>query len=135
MVCCYGDYIVPIKFIAEFIGVCHTQCGWKHKVHIPVATNNIHCSFTEKTLAPPPPAYVSIRCILINLDTTTILPDITQWAVLAIRNLCEGNTANQRLIASLERKGVENTQALLEFGCEVEIGDNGKIKVKQKEPG
>lgn len=76
---------------------------------------------------------VSLQCIWVNKTTLTpLLPDITQWAVLAIRNLCEGNTANQKLIASLEHRGVENTQALLEFGCEVEIGDDGKIKVKQK---
>ena len=38
---------------------------------------------------------------------------------------------NQELIASLECKGVEKTPSLLaEVGCEVEIGDDGKIKVK-----
>ena len=38
---------------------------------------------------------------------------------------------NQELIARLECKGVEKTQSLLtELGCEVEIGDDGKIKVK-----
>ena len=63
---------------------------------------------------------------------TLVLPDITQWAVLAIRNLCEGNTMNQELIARLECRGVEKTQSLLtEFGCEVEIGDDGKLKVKK----
>ena len=38
---------------------------------------------------------------------------------------------NQELIACLECRGVETTQPLLtELGCEVEIGDDGKIKVK-----
>ncbi len=57
-------------------------------------------------------------------------PDIAQWAVFAIRNLCEGNQANQELIAGLEKTGMADTQALLEFGCEVEVGEDGKIRVK-----
>lgn len=52
--------------------------------------------------------------------------------MFAIRNLCEDNPANQELIASMENQGLADTQALLEFGCEVEVGDDGKIKVKRK---
>jgi len=56
-----------------------------------------------------------------------------QWAILAIRNLCEDNPANQGVIARLEMQGVDDTAAQLEFGCEVEIGTDGKIKVKRKD--
>ena len=49
----------------------------------------------------------------------------------AIRNLCEENPANQAYIAELENKGVAETQELLEFGVEVEIGDDGKVKIKR----
>lgn len=62
---------------------------------------------------------------------TTSYEDITQCAVWAIRNMCEGNPANQAFIAELEQQGVAESRALLEFGVEVEIGDDGKIKVKQ----
>ncbi len=51
--------------------------------------------------------------------------------MVAIRNLCENNSANQRLIADLESKGVvDNAQLLEELGCQVEIGKDGKMKVK-----
>lgn len=55
-----------------------------------------------------------------------------QWTILAIRNLCEDNPANQEVIARLEVQGVADTAAQLEFGCEVEIGTDGKIKVKRR---
>ncbi|XP_064399113.1 ataxin-10-like isoform X2 [Halichondria panicea] len=58
-------------------------------------------------------------------------PYITQWSVLAIRNLCENNPTNQMLVAGLESRGSPNTAGLLqEMGCEVEIGIDGKMKVK-----
>ena len=53
-----------------------------------------------------------------------------QWAILAIRNLCEKNPANQCLIGQLEREGLAETVSQLECCCEVEIGTDGKIKVK-----
>ena len=48
-----------------------------------------------------------------------------------IRNLCEGNPANQAYIAELENKGVADTEELLEFGVEVEVADSGKVRVKR----
>ena len=55
-----------------------------------------------------------------------------QWSILAIRNLCEDNPANQQLIAQLETQGIaEMTTSQLGFGCEVEIGADGKLKLKQ----
>lgn len=58
-------------------------------------------------------------------------PDISQWSILAIRNLCEGNSSVQTLIASLESHGQPDTHKLLEdLGCEVEVGKDGKMKVK-----
>lgn len=36
-----------------------------------------------------------------NIDARN--PFITQWAVLAIRNACEGNTANQELVRSVQQ--------------------------------
>ena len=54
-----------------------------------------------------------------------------QWAILAIRNLCEDNPANQQLIAQLETQGIAETTSQLGFGCGVEIGVDGKLKVKQ----
>ena len=56
--------------------------------------------------------------------------DILQWAILAIRNLCEDNPANQQLIAQLETQGIAEAASQLEFGCEVEIGADGRLKLK-----
>lgn len=55
-----------------------------------------------------------------------------QWAILAIRNLCEENPANQQLIAKMETKGVAEAASLMEFGCEVQVGSDGKLKIKPK---
>ena len=62
-----------------------------------------------------------------------ISSDITQWSVLAIRNLCEGNPANQHLISSLRAQGVcpLDEEALRTCGGEVELGDNGRVRIKK----
>lgn len=62
----------------------------------------------------------------------TVSADISQWAVFAIHNLCEDNHENQVAIAALEQTGIANASAALDFGCEVEVGDDGKVKVKLK---
>ena len=54
--------------------------------------------------------------------------------MLAVRNLCEGNLANQMLVANLEAHGAPDTAQLLqEMGCQVEVGKDGKMKVKGHE--
>ncbi|CAI8013410.1 Ataxin-10 [Geodia barretti] len=60
-------------------------------------------------------------------------PYILQWAVLTIRNMCEDNPANQEMIAKLETRGVaEATAAQFRPGCEVEVTQNGRLRVKPK---
>ena len=57
-----------------------------------------------------------------------------QWSVWAIRNICEGNPTNQEYIARLEKKGSFNMQDLeREFGCEVSIGTDGRLRLKKAE--
>lgn len=43
-------------------------------------------------------------------------PVIIQWAVLAVRNLCDSNVENQKIIASLTQQSTVNSAALLEMG-------------------
>eukprot|EP00123_Amoebidium_parasiticum_P003712 comp15007_c0_seq1/m.11619 comp15007_c0_seq1/g.11619 ORF comp15007_c0_seq1/g.11619 comp15007_c0_seq1/m.11619 type:complete len:490 (-) comp15007_c0_seq1:239-1708(-) len=59
-----------------------------------------------------------------QLDASS--PHIREWAVLAIRNLCEGNEANQAAVRALERQGVvADTE-----GMELKVDDaTGKIRV------
>lgn len=39
-----------------------------------------------------------------------------QWAIFAIRNLCEGNQDNQKIIAGMTRKQFVSNEVLEEFG-------------------
>ena len=59
-------------------------------------------------------------------------PDIAQWAILAVRNLCEENPANQQLIAGLKAQGAHpvDESALRAAGGVVEVGPDGKVMVR-----
>ena len=53
-------------------------------------------------------------------------PLLIQWVVLAIRNLCEGNTENQAVIASMNRQGVVESRVLHELGLTLNEDEDGK---------
>ena len=61
--------------------------------------------------------------------------DIAQWAIFAVRNLCEENPANQRLIAGLKAQGAcpPDASALREAGGVVGVGPDGRITIKTQE--
>ena len=44
---------------------------------------------------------------------------ITQWVVVATRNLCENNPANQELISQLDKKGVMDKLTLSKNGIDI----------------
>lgn len=46
-------------------------------------------------------------------------PLITQWVVVATRNLCENNPENQAVIAQLDKKGVMDKEALRKVGIDI----------------
>jgi len=46
-------------------------------------------------------------------------PLITQWVVVAIRNLCENNPENQDIIAQLDKKGVMDKESLSKAGIDI----------------
>ena len=60
--------------------------------------------------------------------------DIAQWAVFAVRNLCEDNPANQQLIAGLQAQGgcPVTMETLKGAGGEVEVGEDGKVRIKPR---
>ncbi|XP_063238575.1 ataxin-10 [Bacillus rossius redtenbacheri] len=63
-----------------------------------------------------------------NIDARN--PLIIQWAVLAVRNLCEGNAENQAVIAGMNRQGVVDGAVLREAGLTLhQGGGDGKITV------
>lgn len=53
--------------------------------------------------------------------------------MFAVRNLCEDNPANQQLIAGLKAQGVcpVDVDALRAAGGEVEVGEDGRVRVKK----
>lgn len=77
-----------------------------------------------------------LDCIPVLLDCCNIdarNPFIMQWAVLAIRNLCENNLENQAVIASMTRKGTVDSSVLLEMGLTLHASDEGKIIVMPRD--
>ncbi|KNC97859.1 uncharacterized protein SPPG_06855 [Spizellomyces punctatus DAOM BR117] len=61
-------------------------------------------------------------------------PYIKEHAILAIRNLCDGNTENQDLVASLTPQGIapESEQMLDEAGIQAKVDDSGRVRVGKK---
>lgn len=51
-----------------------------------------------------------------------------------MRNLCEENPANQQLIAGLKAQGgcPVDMDALRAAGGEVEVGEDGRVRIKQR---
>ncbi|GBG29024.1 Ataxin-10-like [Hondaea fermentalgiana] len=62
-----------------------------------------------------------------NVDERS--PFLREWGIVAIRNLCEGNEENQRVIAELRVQGTVQTSVLDKAGLRVELDESGKPKV------
>lgn len=50
-----------------------------------------------------------------------------QWTILAVRNLCENNAENQKIIASLTQQGVVSSAVLHEMGLTVHSDGSDQI--------
>ncbi|XP_060072751.1 ataxin-10-like [Ylistrum balloti] len=83
----------------------------------------------------------TLNALPLILDQTNIdkkNPYITQWAILAVRNLCEGSPQNKQVLAGLKKQGLaDNSTVLQELGMDAEVRDD-KIYVtpsrKDQEP-
>ncbi|XP_057709893.1 ataxin-10 isoform X2 [Corythoichthys intestinalis] len=64
-----------------------------------------------------------IPLILDNCRIDSNNPFISQWSILAIRNLFENNTKNQEVLATFERRGEADYSALKDLGFTVEERD------------
>ena len=59
---------------------------------------------------------------------------IREWAILALRHLCDNNPENQQVIADLRAQGVVETPVeLSQLGLKLELNENGKFKVTKVE--
>lgn len=56
---------------------------------------------------------------------------IREWAVFAIRNLCDGNVENQASISQLEQRGMADSPVCRQLGVEVCIGPGGKPVIRK----
>ena len=56
---------------------------------------------------------------------------VREYALLAVRNVCEGNPANQALIAALQPQGCTPgmSEALSDMGLEGHVDSEGNFKV------
>eukprot|EP00088_Acartia_fossae_P031999 TRINITY_DN3278_c0_g1_i7.p1 TRINITY_DN3278_c0_g1~~TRINITY_DN3278_c0_g1_i7.p1 ORF type:complete len:425 (-),score=74.36 TRINITY_DN3278_c0_g1_i7:319-1593(-) len=55
-------------------------------------------------------------------------PFITQWVVMSVKALCQGNPENQAILAGLRREGVADSALWKELGIQLDPNDD-KIKV------
>lgn len=56
------------------------------------------------------------------------MSDIQQWSIWAIRNICNKNEENQKMIKSLENRSINLDTPVP--GLQVEVGDDGKLRTK-----
>ncbi|XP_077357165.1 ataxin-10 [Festucalex cinctus] len=68
-----------------------------------------------------------IPLILDNCRMDSNNPFISQWSILAIRNLFDHNPKNQELLASLERRGDADYSALKDLGFRIEERDGSLL--------
>lgn len=61
-------------------------------------------------------------------------PVLREWALLALRNLCEGNDANQAAIDALQPLSVAQNPELEKLGLRVEMDGSGKCRVRPVPP-
>jgi len=59
------------------------------------------------------------------------MTDIGQWAVLAIRNLCDNNLENQRLISNIEQQGKIDHSSYKDLGIDLSAVDR-RIRISSK---
>jgi hypothetical protein len=53
-----------------------------------------------------------------------------EWGILAVRNLCEDNEANQQIISSMQYVGVADNPELTRMGLRV-VMEGGKFRLRK----
>ncbi|KYB26544.1 Ataxin-10-like Protein [Tribolium castaneum] len=98
-------------FKADLIRIIGNLC-WKNKIMQDLTR--------EAELIP-----VILDCC--NMDARN--PFIMQWVILAVRNLCENNMENQKIIAELHQQGTVSSSVLQELGVTLESDGDRAIKI------
>ncbi|OQR91710.1 hypothetical protein THRCLA_08898 [Thraustotheca clavata] len=71
--------------------------------------------------------FLVYRVISCNIDETN--PMIREWALVALRHVCEGCEANQEYIKALAPQGVHSTIDLSQMGAKAVV-ENNKVKLE-----
>ena len=74
----------------------------------------------------------AVALILAHTTVDETSPFVREWALLSIRNLCEGNTNVQSFIAQLEKRSPAENEALRSMGVEAEFDADGKLHLKKQ---
>ena len=56
--------------------------------------------------------------------------DMREWGILAVRNLCEDNEANQQIISSMQYVGVADNPELTRMGLKV-VMEGGQFRLRK----
>lgn len=54
---------------------------------------------------------------------------IMQWSILAVRNLCENNEENQKIIAGLYQEGTVSSEVLSDMGISLYSDGESELKI------
>lgn len=57
---------------------------------------------------------------------------LREWALVAIRNVLDGNQQNQDMVAQLEAQKTVDTPELNKMGVKTVIDDQGKVRVEPR---
>ncbi|KAJ3030106.1 Ataxin-10, partial [Rhizophlyctis rosea] len=74
----------------------------------------------------------AIPLVLAQCNIDDFNPFLKEHAIFAIRNLCDGNPENQKIIEGLEARGVADNPVLEEAGVEAVIDETGKLRLKAR---
>ncbi|KAI7887247.1 spinocerebellar ataxia type 10 protein domain-containing protein [Mucor mucedo] len=72
-----------------------------------------------------------IPLILCQFKIDDSNPYLREYATLALRNVMEGNTENQKLIEELQPQEILQTDELKEMGLSTELMQDGKVRIKK----
>ena len=97
-----------------------------------------HCSIDERnpcTSSPGPASRKGSRSCAhlpnppLRLNAA-VAPVIREWAIVALRNLCENNPSAQEVVAALTPQGTAAIPELERAGAQIELDEHGRPRVR-----
>ncbi|CAG7785000.1 unnamed protein product, partial [Allacma fusca] len=120
----------PIEKLTEFTKEEQNHPTFMFKAHLIRLLGNLSYRHPGNQIL------IGQQCLSIILDYTkidTLNPFISQWSILAIRNLLEGSTENQDIVKNLRLTGTAYSSVLQEFGIKIGMNDENKPCMAQED--